>query len=414
MSLATAISIPAGRFEIRRDWAWFRAALLTAPLAIYLFVFFVTPLCMVLGYAILSPEVKRGLPETSEALERWNGSGQPADDVYQALGRDLTQADAATRIAEAARRLNYEISGYRQLISRTKRNLREEHITDAATARAAIIGIDQIWADPAYWNAFKRASAEITPHYLLAALDLKVGDDGGIERVPQERRIFLGTIARSLWTAGVVTITCLMLGYPLAYAITSLDRRFAGALLFSILLPFWTSLLARTTAWIIVLSNGGVVNSLLISSGLVDQPLAMVYNRVGVYVTMVHMLLPFTVLPILSVMRGIPANYLKASASLGASPLRTFTRIYLPLSAPGIAAGAMMTFIIAMGYYITPLLVGGAGDTMIAFFISFFVNDTINWGMAAAIALIMLVGVLGLYALLGRVAGVTRIVGIVR
>jgi putative spermidine/putrescine transport system permease protein len=177
-------------------------------------------------------------------------------------------------------------------------------------------------------------------------------------------------------------------------------------------LPFWTSLLVRTSAWIVVLSREGIANTVLTSLGLVGEPLILVFNRTGVYITMVHILLPYMVLPIFSVMRGISPTYMLASSSLGARPLTGFLKIYLPMTLPGIGAGCLMTFIIGVGYYITPTLVGGANDNMISYFIAFYTNTTINWGMSAALGVIMLVCVLGLYATIGRWIGVSRIVGL--
>ena len=151
------------------------------------------------------------------------------------------------------------------------------------------------------------------------------------------------------------------------------------------LLPFWTSLLVRTVAWVVLLQKEGVLNSLFLSLGIVNEPLKMIFNRFAVYVAMVHVLLPFMVLPLYSVMRGIPPSYVRAASSLGAQPFTAFRRVYVPQTLPGIGAGCLMVFIQALGYYITPALVGGADDQMISYFIAFYASKTVNWGMAAAL-----------------------------
>ena len=190
--------------------------------------------------------------------------------------------------------------------------------------------------------------------------------------------------------------------------------RLRALMLFSILLPFWTSLLARTSAWIVVLQREGIINGSLGSLGLISEPLELVFNRFGVYVSMIHILLPFMVLPLFSVMKGITPNYMRASAVLGAHPLEGFLRVYFPLSLPGVSAGCLLTFIVCAGFYVTPSLVGGAADQMIGYFIAFYTNTRINWGMAAALSLVTLICVLGLYIIIGRWVGISRVAGIAR
>ena len=207
----------------------------------------------------------------------------------------------------------------------------------------------------------------------------------------------------------MVTALCLLLGYPLAYKLASLPVRISNVLLILVLLPFWTSLLVRTGAWVVLLQREGVINDLLIALGLVGQPLQLVYNRFGVYVAMTHILLPFMVLPLYSVMRGIPPQYMRAAASLGAGPVRAFLRVYLPQTVPGIGAGCLLVFILAIGYYITPALVGGANDQLVSYFVAFFTNQTINWGMASALGAVLLIVTLMLFALYARLVGIDRL-----
>jgi len=194
-------------------------------------------------------------------------------------------------------------------------------------------------------------------------------------------------------------------GFPIAYLLAHAGDRTANLLMILVLLPFWTSLLVRTTAWIVLLQKEGVINSLLLGIGAISQPLPMMYNKFGVVVAMTHIHLPFAILPMDSVMRQIPPSFVRAARSLGASPTTAFLRVYLPQCAPGVAAGVLLVFIIALGYYITPALVGGAGDQMISYYVAYFTNQTINWGMASALGLILLAATLLLYALYRRISG---------
>jgi len=203
----------------------------------------------------------------------------------------------------------------------------------------------------------------------------------------------------------VVTVLCLILGYPVAYLLASLPTRTSNLLLIVVLLPFWTSVLVRTTAWVVLLQREGIINGLLVGTGILSAPVQLVYNRVGVYVAMTYVLLPFMVLPLYGVMKGIPPISMRAALSLGARPVTAFWRVYLPQSLPGITAGTLLVFISAIGYYITPAMVGGANDQMISYFIAFYTNQTLNWGMAAALSFILLAATIILYLLYNRLVG---------
>jgi putative spermidine/putrescine transport system permease protein len=223
--------------------------------------------------------------------------------------------------------------------------------------------------------------------------------------MPTEQAIYRDVLWRTFGTSAVVTIASLLLGFPVAYLIANLPASRAGPLLALVLLPFWTPILVRTAAWVVLLQNEGLVNGALVALGLLDAPVQLVYNRIGVYVAMTHVLLPFMILPLYSVMRTIPPAYMRAAQSLGAPPAEAFVRVYLPQAMPGIAAGCLLTFILAIGYYITPALIGGAGDQMVAYFIAFNVTDTGNWGLAAALGAVLLASTLILYVLYARLVG---------
>jgi putative spermidine/putrescine transport system permease protein len=384
---------------------------LTAPLVAFITAVFVVPIAIVLFYAVNNPEIRNALPLTVAELQGWSGADMPPASAPSALAGDLRVESAGDKIAEAGRRLNYEISGYRSLLLKTARALRalppggHETIETLAT-------IDPRWGQPEYWAAIKRASSPFTFRYLLAALDLRWDAKGGLQVAADGERVFLAALGRTLWISFVVTSTCLLIGYPIANAIAALPSRFSAILLCCVLLPFWTSLLVRTSAWIVILQKAGIINTALMRAGFISNPLDLMFNRTGLYITMVHILLPFMVLPLLSVMKGIPQTYLKASASLGAPPLTGFLKVYLPLTMPGIGAGCLLTFIVASGYYITPTLVGGPADQMLSYFIAFYANTTINWGMSSALALILLLCIMVLYAAVGRVIGIDRVAGI--
>jgi putative spermidine/putrescine transport system permease protein len=223
--------------------------------------------------------------------------------------------------------------------------------------------------------------------------------------VPADQAVFGTVLLRTLWISSMVTLICLLVGYPAAYLLARLPERTSNPLLILFLVPFWTSLLVRTAAWVVLLQREGVINAFLVGAGLTDQPLPMIYNRFAVYVAMVHILLPFMILPLYSVMRGIPAAHLRAASSLGAPPFTVFRRVFLPQSAAGVAAGSLLVFIQAIGYYVTPALVGGANDQMISYFIAFYASRTINWGMAAALSILLVGATVALFMVYRRLAG---------
>jgi putative spermidine/putrescine transport system permease protein len=245
--------------------------------------------------------------------------------------------------------------------------------------------------------------------FLLAAVDLRSDATGAIVAAPKEEAIFVHVLARTLTIAAGVTLLCLVLGYPLAYVLAHAPARIANVLLVFVLLPFWTSLLVRTSAWIVLLQREGVVNSALAQAGLITVPLPLLFNRFAVFVAMTHVLLPFMVLPLYAVMKTIPAVHTRAALSLGATPGTAFWRVYAPQTLPGVGAGVLMVFIQALGYYITPALVGGANDQMLSYFVSFYAAKTINWGMAAALSLVLLTATLALYYLYDRLVGIDRV-----
>ena len=382
-----------------------RAAALVLPLFLFLAACFVVPIGAMLSRGVIDTDIARILPAVTAALKNWDGRDLPPESAYAALIADIRAAREAGNLASAATRLNYDVPGFRTLFFSTGRQLPPE-VT--GSARDALIGIDPRWGERETWAAIRRAGGPATDFYLLGALDLRRDAGGSIVGAPPEQRVFRGVLWRTLWISAMVTLICFVLGYPVAYVIAAQPPGRAGVLLFLVLLPFWTSLLVRTVAWVVLLQKEGVLNSLFLSLGIVNEPLKMIFNRFAVFVAMVHVLLPFMVLPLYSVMRSIPPSYARAASSLGARPFTAFRRVYLPQTLPGIAAGCLMVFIQALGYYITPALVGGADDQMISYFIAFYASRTVNWGMAAALSIMLLTATVALYAVYNRLIGVER------
>lgn len=391
------------RSERRAQW---RAGLLVLPLFVFLLASFVVPIGAMLTRAVADGDVARILPRTTGELKRWDGHALPPDDAFAAMVADLRAAREAGTLASAGTRLNYDIAGFRTLLITSGRRIASASID---SPRETLVAIDPKWGERDTWAAIRRAGGPVTDFYLLAALDLRRDADDAIAQAPANESVFRNVLARTLWISAVVTLACLLLGYPVALFIARQPPGRASILLFLVLLPFWTSLLVRTVAWVVLLQREGILNNLLLSLGIVHEPLRMIFNRFAVYVAMVHVLLPFMVLPLFAVMKGISPSYERAAASLGAPPFTTFRRVYLPQTLPGIAAGCLMVFIQALGYYITPALVGGADDQMISYFIAFYASRTVNWGMAAALSIMLLAATLALYAVYNRMVGLEKL-----
>ncbi len=215
--------------------------------------------------------------------------------------------------------------------------------------------------------------------------------------------VYFSALVNTVVISGSVTLLCLLAGYPLAFTIARASGRVQRLLIFAVLIPFWSSILVRTFAWLVLLQSRGLVNRTLINLGIIDTPITMVHNRIGVLVGMVQILLPFMVLPLYAVMVRIDASYTNAAASLGAPPVKNFLRVYLPLSWPGVINGTVLVFVMGLGYFITPALLGGAGDTMIAQLIEVEVADLGRWGVAGALAVVLMFGVTVTFAFLFRI-----------
>jgi putative spermidine/putrescine transport system permease protein len=380
-----------------------RALALISPLLIFLLVFFMVPLGSLLTRAVENPEVANVLPRTGKALADWDRTTPPPTQAYHALLQDLGQLDSSSQAGVLARRLNSEVPGARSLIMGTFRALPLDGADSPAAARSALIAHDERWDELAYWQAIAKNSQRWTPDYLLASIDLRRDATGQVMAVDPEQAAFRAILIRTFEISLVVTLIALLMAYPLAYWLSTLPERQANLMLILVLLPFWTSVLVRIASWIVLLQNNGLVNRFLMWTGLTEAPIPLLFNRVGVVIAMVHILLPFMILPLYSVMKTVPANYMRAAVSLGSSPLHAFFKVYLPQTYPGIAAGSLLVFITSIGYYVTPALLGGPADQMLSYYVAYYTNVEVNWGMAAALGSVLLVATLILYSLYRKV-----------
>ncbi|MFJ5448571.1 ABC transporter permease [Pectobacterium carotovorum] len=378
-----------------------RSLLLIAPLFLFIVVSFLFPITSILGKSVSNPELRDNMPQTIAAMRQWSGNDVPDEAVFRALVGDLRDARSSGKLSTITKRLGYEGSEYRTLITRTLRKLPTEGSSDI---RDQLIREQPMWGELATWQTFDRAARPFTSYYLLAVFDHKV--DATTQQIvpqPADQALYVDVLLRTLLMAGVVTLLCVGLGYPLAYWLAKQPSNRANLLLILVLLPFWTSLIVRTASWIVLLQSGGLINRSLMHIGIIDEPLVLVFNRIGVYISMTHILLPFFILPLYAVMKGISPNYVRAAISLGAHPFIAFWRVYVPQTYAGVTAGALLVFMMAIGYYITPALLGGPSDQMLSYFVAFFTNTTMNWGMAAALGTQLLIIVTLLYVVYIRV-----------
>src|SRR6218665_2447621 len=386
------------RAQRRRQW---RAFSLTLPLLLFLLLTLLLPIAALLLRAVENPEVARALPGTIRALDGWDRRDAPPAAAYAALVRDLADLPDGADAGGLARRLNSEVPGARSMVMGAYRS-RPFAGSDEAI-RQRLLQADPRWGQAPLWRAIAKNGARWTPDYLLAALDLQRDAQGRIERMPADQRAFVGILLRTFQISLVVTLCCLLLGYPLAWWLAALPARSADVLMILVLVPFWTSVLVRVAAWIVLLQSEGLVNRALIGLGLGAEPLALLFNRTGVVIAVVHILLPFMILPLYSVMKHVPPSYLRAAVSLGSPPWAAFLRVYVPQTYPGIGAGALLVFILALAYYITPALLGGADDQMLSYYIARYTNVDVNWGMACALSALLLLATLLLYGVYRRI-----------
>ena len=387
-----------------------RAFLLILPLLAFVMVSFIAPIADMLFRSVENDIVADTLPRTVVELQDWDpASGVPGEPVFEAFYADMLEATEAKIHTRLGSRLNYEESGMSSLFRKTNAR-RLGRIDDTQPLAPQFEKIDKDWATVEPWAILKTFSARYTPGYFLQAADMKLTPQG-VESVDETQQIYIKLFWRTIVLSLTITCSCLLLGYPVAWLLANLPMKSANILMILVLLPFWTSLLVRTSAWKVLLQEQGVINDILVWIGLVNDGarLVLINNQIGTVIAMTHILLPFMVLPLYSVMKTIPPSYLRAAKSMGANDWVAFWRVYFPQSIPGIGAGAILVFILAIGYYITPELVGGTSGTFISNRIAFHISTSLNWGLAAALGSLLLILVMGLYWLYDKIVGIDNV-----
>lgn len=384
------------------------AVALVLPLFLFTLLVFVLPIADMLRRSVHDTDLRTAWPNVAAALRSWDGAGVPDEALFRILATDVKSSAEARTLAVAARRVNYALQNGRSLVMNAGRQVRGLEAPPASW-KEAFAGFDPAWGEPKTWVAMRAAAGPLTDFYLLQSVDLERGADGSIQWAPREQSIYLQVLGRTFLISGLVTLIALALGFPVAFLIAQSPPRRANLLMILVLLPFWTSLLVRSAAWIVLLQDQGLVNDMLRAVGLTSEPIRLIFNRAGVVIAMVHVLLPFMILPLVATMKGIDPGYVRAARSLGASPFTAFRRVYLPQTVPGVAAGALLVFIMALGYYITPALIGGAEDQMLSYFIAFYTTSSANWGLAAALGVTLLTVTAILYLVYARLVGMGRI-----
>ena len=389
-----------------------RAFLLTLPLVLFLLISFVFPIGQMLFNSIHNNKVSAVVPDFATAIQQWDGQGLPSEATFEIFVKDLAKAkkvrEVGRTVGNMATRINYEMPGSRSLFTKSARKAGK---IKQGPYKEALIKIDKKWANPQVWLTLQRASHDISPSFYVAAMDLKYNETGEVVEADELYQIYLDNFIKTLWLAALITFICVLLAYPVAYLLSVLPLRQSNLLMIMVLLPFWTSLLVRTTAWIAILQTEGVINDLLVYFGVIgdDGRIQMIYNQTGTIIAMVHILLPFMILPLYSVMKTIQPTYMRAALSMGSKPFYAYRRVYLPQTIPGLAAGTLLVFILALGYYITPALVGGQDGLLISNLIAYHIQKSLNWSLGAALGTMLLVVVLLLYWVYNKLIGIDKL-----
>ena len=380
-----------------------RAVLLVAPPLLFLIFLFVIPIGNMLTRSVDDKLINEVLPNTFEAFNAWDKVSEPDEAMFSAVFQDLSAAEKI-EIGKASVRMNYAGPGWRSLIKRTARKLKGME----PPYKEAFLEVDERWADKDFWLSLGIMKDKYTLGYYLNAVDRTYDFDKNVIHVDEKRKVYNLLWWRTILVSILVTLACLILAYPVSYLLATLPMRYANLLMICVLMPFWTSLLVRIVAWMIMLQQNGVVNDTLVAAGILadENRLAMMYNFNGTVIVMTQILLPFMILPIYSVMKTIPPSYMKAAQNLGATPTLAFIRVYMPQTIPGIGAGCILVFIVAIGYYITPELVGGKDGRLIGNMVAHHMQRSLNWGLAAAMGTILLVVILILYWVYDKIVGI--------
>ena len=384
-----------------------RAILLVAPLLLFILFTFLIPIGDMLLRSVDDSYINTVFPKTFKEYKKWDRQDLPSEELYKTMFFEVKDSEGYA-IGKASTRMNYAKSGWKSLLKKSKRKFKK---IEEGPYKEQMIAIDKKWADMEYWKALGVMVDATTAGYYLNAVDLKYNVDKEVVRQKENRRIYNHTWFKTFKVSVLVMVFCLMLGYPIAYLLSTLPLKYSNLLMICVLLPFWTSLLVRTVAWMVMLQQKGVFNNLLVMANIIsdENRFKLMYNETATIIVMTQILLPFMVLPLYSVMKTISPNYMRAALNLGASPLHAFWKIYMPNSVPGISAGCMLVFILAIGYYITPELVGGKDGQMIGNWIAYHLKTTLNWGLCAALGAILLGVMTVLYWVYNKLVGIENI-----
>ena len=385
-----------------------RALFLVAPLFLFLVITYLFPIGDMLFRSIDDRMITSMLPNTYKSMEQWDGKELPEEPVYAAIYEDLSFLKKNKTYGKIIARLNYEKGGFSSLIKKTVRKINK---FEKGNYKEQFIKVHKRWGQIEYLRALKNTAPKYTVAKYLKGVDLLFDEDRNIIQVEESRRIhkilWIRTFNVALW----VTVFCFILAYPISHLLATLPMKYSNLLMICVLLPFWTSLLVRTSSWMVLLQQQGPINDLIVMLGIApndDRP-ELMYNVIGTFVAMTQILLPFMVLPIYSVMKTISPSLMRAGKSLGGTPFVTFRKVYFPLTVPGIGAGCLLVFIIAIGYYITPALVGGASGTLISNTIAYHMKSSLDWAFASALGTMLLVGVLTIYWIYNKLVGIDNI-----
>lgn len=389
-----------------------QAFLLTVPLVLFLIVAFVLPIGQMLYRSVHNDTGSKVMPNFAVSIQEWDGQGLPSEEIFEVFVKDMASAkknrEVGKTIGNLATRVNYEIPGARSLFTKSARKAGK--ITEGPY-KEALFALDKRWDNPHIWLTLQRVSKDFTAAFYLAATDRKFDEKGNMVRADDLYQIYLPILWKTIWLSALITALCFIIAYPVAYLLSTLPLRTSNLLMILVLLPFWTSLLVRTSAWIAMLQTEGIINNVFVYLGFIgdENRIQMIYNMTGTVIAMVHILLPFMILPLYSVMKTIPPTYMRAARSMGASGTYSFVKVYFPQTVPGIAAGTLLVFILAIGYYITPALVGGNDGLLISNLIADHIKKTLNWSLGAALGTILLVVVLIFYWLYNKLVGVDNL-----
>ena len=386
----------------------FKAFLLVAPLLFFLLIVYISPIASMLFTSIDDRMVTKMLPKTFKSMEKWDGKNLPSEEVFESFYKDYKLLVEEERAGKLSTQLNYEKNGFKSILKKYGRKLKN---FEEGNYKEQTMSVHKRWTDVEYWRAIQRRAPSYTYSKYLKGLDMYKNEKGELVEVSEDRRIYKILWVRTLKIAFIVTLCCFLMAYPIAHLLATLPMKFSNLLMICVLLPFWTSLLVRTASWMILLQQQGIVNDFLVWIGVIgdDNRLTMMYNATGTYIAMTQILLPFMVLPLYSVMKTISPSLIRAGKSLGGTPFTTFWKIYFPLTIPGIGAGCLLVFILAIGYYITPELVGGASGTLISNQIAYHMKYSLDWSFASAMGLMLLAGVLAVYWIYNKLVGIDNI-----